>query len=60
MTYEYDETIAAALTAEAETLYFSDFADDYESNDYDTHFDAYSTFDENDYEYQQDLAMSRW
>lgn len=56
MTYESAiESLPAALTYEAERTFFDAYyqeADD----EYSTHFDCYSTFDENDYEYQQDLA----
>lgn len=58
MTYETNEFQPTALTYQAERTYFDAYYQEAEDEYYGTHFDAYSTFDENDYEYQQDLALA--
>jgi hypothetical protein len=61
MTYESNQSLPSALVLNAERQYFDSYYQEAdEDNEYSTHFDAYSTFDENDYEYQQDLACGRY
>jgi hypothetical protein len=59
-TMTYETEFLTANNADAERQYFSDYyqeAEEEYGDDNSTYFDTYSTFDADDYEYQQDLAM---
>jgi hypothetical protein len=58
MTNEFSDSQIQLLTQDAERAYFDAYYNEVEELAYDTHFDSYSTFDENDYEYQQGRALA--